>query len=520
MNKRQRDHRPAAGEVKRELRWDLMGLLLASLVAIALVFVLDTGSLAEWVAKHRESKIDEVIVAGIILLIGISFFFLRRWLGLSHQLTKYEDSPKIEYIPVAEQVMKSQRRDLIGLFLSLLVAVVLVFLFDTGSLAEWVAAHKDTKVDEVIVVSAVLLLGVSFISIRRTFELFAQVIKYDELHLETIRLSRESTVLGELSELLQSCLDSEEAHKLITNRAKLLFPGTSGALCITANSRDLVEVVATWGKPALAEPFFAPNDCWALRRGRVHVLGDDPLVLSCAHLDAIRPSRAMCVPMMAHGEALGLLYLDSGRPESKDVEQLATPWSESQQRLAKTFAEQTALALANLKMREMLKIQSVRDPLTGLYNRRYMEESLTRELRRAARKKTELGVMMLDVDHFKQFNDTFGHEAGDSVLRSLGNLLRTQFRAEDIVCRYGGEEFTVILPDTSVQLTQQRAEELREAAKRELVQLRGQSLGAVSLSIGVASFPANGATSETLLGAADAALYRAKEAGRDRVTVS
>jgi diguanylate cyclase (GGDEF)-like protein len=171
-------------------------------------------------------------------------------------------------------------------------------------------------------------------------------------------------------------------------------------------------------------------------------------------------------------------------------------------------------------MREMLKIQSVRDPLTGLYNRRYMEESLTRELRRAARKKTELGVMMLDVDHFKQFNDTFGHEAGDAVLRSLGNLLRTQFRAEDIVCRYGGEEFTVILPDTSLQLTQQRAEELREAAKRELVQLRGQSLGAVSLSIGVASFPANGATSETLLGAADAALYRAKEAGRDRVTVS
>ena len=140
--------------------------------------------------------------------------------------------------------------------------------------------------------------------------------------------------------------------------------------------------------------------------------------------------------MMAHGEALGLLYLDTGRNESKDIEQSAPQLSESEQRLAKTFAEQTALALANLKMREILRIQSVRDPLTGLYNRRYMEESLERELLRAKRKNAVLGLMILDVDHFKDFNDTFGHEAGDSVLRSLGNLFRTQFRGEDIVCRY------------------------------------------------------------------------------------
>jgi hypothetical protein len=311
----------AAGEVRRGLRWDLLGLLLASVIAIALIFVLDTGSLAEWVAKHKESKIDEVIVSSIILLISVSFFFLRRWLGLSRQLTNYEASAKIEYIPVADKVIASQRRDFIGLFLSLLVAVVFVSLFDTGSLAEWVAEHKDTKVDEVIVVSLVLLLGVSFISIRRTLELSAQVIKYDELYLETNRLIRESALLGELSELLQSCLSSEEAHGLITDRAKILFPDTSGALCVTTNSRDLVEVVATWGEPALAERAFAPKDCWALRRGRVHVLEADPTVLSCAHLGQIRPHRAMCVPMMAHGEALGLLYLDTRQNESKAVEQ-------------------------------------------------------------------------------------------------------------------------------------------------------------------------------------------------------
>ena len=519
MNTRQQHRNPETDEVKRGLRWDFVGLVLASVIAIFFIFVLDTGSLAEWVARHRESKIDEVIVVGIVLLIGVSFSFLRRWLRLSHQLVKCEDPQTIDRISVADQVMKSQRRDLIGLFLSLLVAAACVFLFDTGSLAEWVAKHKDTNVDEVIVVSAVLLLGVSFISIRRTWELFTQVIKYDELYRETTRLGRESAVLAELSELLQSCLSSEEAHKLITDRAKILFPGTSGALCVTSNSRDLVEVVAIWGEPTLVEQFFAPKDCWALRRGRVHVLAGDPAVVSCAHLGEIRPRRAMCVPMMAHGEALGLLYLDSGRNESTNIGLPPPQLSESEQRLAKTFAELTALALANLKMREMLRIQSVVDPLTGLYNRRYMEESLDRELRRAKRKNSDVGVMMLDVDHFKTFNDTFGHEAGDAVLRSLGTLLREQFRGEDITCRYGGEEFTIILPDASSQITQQRAEQVREAAKRNLVQLRGQSLGPISLSVGVSSFPINGATGEALLRAADAALYRAKEAGRDRVMV-
>jgi diguanylate cyclase (GGDEF)-like protein len=518
MNSRQGNDTPEALEVKRGLRWDMVGLFLASTVAIASIFVLDTGSLAEWVGKHKESKIDEVIVVGMMLLVGISFFSLRRWLGLSHRLVKHDDSRRAGRASLAEEVTKSQRRDLIGLFLALLVAVVTVFLFDTGALAEWIAKHKDTKVDEVIVVSGVMLLGVTFISIRRSLELSAQVIKYEELYRETNRLSRESALLGELSELLQSCLSSEEAHELITNRAKILFPGTSGALCITANSRDLVEAVATWGEPALVERVFTPKDCWALRRGRVHVLSSDPAVLSCAHLGERRPRQAICVPMMAHGEALGLLYLDTAQNETADAEKLHL--SESELQLARTFAEQTALALANLKMREILRIQSVKDPLTGLYNRRYMEESLNRELRRAERKNSQLGVMMLDVDHFKLFNDTFGHEAGDSVLRSLGNLLRTQFRGEDIVCRYGGEEFLIVLPEASLELTQQRAEQIRQAIKKDLVQLRGQSLGSVSLSIGVSCFPTHGATGEALVAAADAALYRAKEEGRDRVAVS
>ena len=485
-----------------------------------MIFLLDTGSLTEWIAKHRESKIDEVIVAGIILLVALSFFSIRRWLGLTSRLIKYEESKQHEYLSDADRLKKTQRRDLIGLSFALVVAIVLVLLFDTGSLAEWISKHRETKVDEIIIVSIILLVGLSFFCVRRWLELSQQVLKYEELHRKTSKLSRESALLGELSELLQSCLSADEANHLITDRAQILFPGTSGALCVAASSRDLVEVIAKWGEPALAEQHFAPKDCWALRRGRVHVLADDPTVLRCAHLGQIRPHRSMCVPMMAHGEALGLLYLDTGRNEQKQNGQSSAQLSESEQKLARTFAEQTALALANLNMREVLRMQSVRDPLTGLYNRRYMEESLERELRRATRKNSSVGLMMLDVDHFKRFNDTFGHEAGDSVLRTLGNLFRTQFRGEDVVCRYGGEEFTIILPEASLETTCQRAEELREAAKKDVAQLGGQSLEPVSLSIGVSSFPTNGTTGEALLRAADAALYRAKEKGRDRVVVA
>jgi diguanylate cyclase (GGDEF)-like protein len=255
-----------------------------------------------------------------------------------------------------------------------------------------------------------------------------------------------------------------------------------------------------------------------LRRGKIQLQGNDSTAPGCTHIGQNRPERAMCVPMMAHGEGLGLLYLDSGPPGPSAPVPLDL--SEPNQRLAKTFAEHAALALANLKLREILRTQSVRDPLTGLYNRRYLEESLERELRRAMRKKGSIGVMMLDVDHFKRFNDSFGHEAGDSVLRALSNLFRTQLRGSDVACRYGGEEFAIILPEATLEASRQRADQLREAAKAAIAQFRGHSLDTVTLSIGVATYPENGSNGEALLRAADAALYRAKQEGRDRVVTA
>jgi diguanylate cyclase (GGDEF)-like protein/PAS domain S-box-containing protein len=175
---------------------------------------------------------------------------------------------------------------------------------------------------------------------------------------------------------------------------------------------------------------------------------------------------------------------------------------------------------ALLKSQALLREQSVRDHLTGLFNRRYMEETLERELLRASRKHLSLGIIMLDVDEFKHINDTYGHAAGDVILCELGNLLLKHVRGEDIPCRYGGDEFILILPDATREVTRERAELICELAKQFHLQFEGQSLAAVTLSLGVAVFPEHGATSTGILRAVDAALYRAKHEGRSRVIVA
>ena len=180
-----------------------------------------------------------------------------------------------------------------------------------------------------------------------------------------------------------------------------------------------------------------------------------------------------------------------------------------------TVAEDMALALANLRLRETLRSQAIRDPLTGLFNRRYLEETMERELNRVKRQGISLGVIMMDLDHFKEYNDTFGHSAGDELLSALGILLKSQIRGEDIACRYGGEEFLLILPGASLEVALERAESLRQAVKE--MHQHHQGLKPTTLSLGVAVYPDHGDTGLQLIQAADAALYRAKQAGRDRV---
>ncbi|HBB35767.1 MAG TPA: diguanylate cyclase [Cyanobacteria bacterium UBA8803] len=324
--------------------------------------------------------------------------------------------------------------------------------------------------------------------------------------------NREMGLLGEMSDFLQACLTQEEAYGAIAALVEPLFPGTSGGVFTINASKHWVEAVATWGTSLSSQVLFTPNECWALRRGRVHVVNSTQSGLLCPHVHHDpSPTQSLCVPMIARGQAMGILYLSSPKPGQL---------TEAKQSLAVTVAEHLALSLSNLKLHETLSIQSIRDPLTGLFNRRYMEESLERELHRAQRKKQPMGIAMLDIDHFKQFNDTFGHEAGDAVLRTLGQFLQRNIRASDIVCRYGGEELLLILPEASLKDTTQRAEEIRQGVKCLNVEHRHQSLGAITVSLGVASFPDNGVTGEALIAGADAALYRAKAEGRDRVVTA
>jgi diguanylate cyclase (GGDEF)-like protein/PAS domain S-box-containing protein len=331
------------------------------------------------------------------------------------------------------------------------------------------------------------------------------------------RRNREGALLNEMGDLLQICQTVDEAYRVIEQSARRLFPECSGAVYALNASRNLIETVAVWGDLAdeMRRQVLAPDECWAFRRGRSYRIADTRDGVLCQHVirsmedDKGASHSYLCIPMMAQGEALGVLHV-------RYSIETAIAADES---LATNVAEHIALALANLRLRETLRIQSIRDSLTGLFNRRYMEEMFERELQRAARKGTPLGVIMLDIDHFKHFNDTFGHEVGDALLRELGNLLHVRFRGADIACRYGGEEFTLILPEASLDMTQQRGEELRQAIDSVRLERLGQPVGAVTLSLGVAAFPDHGSNKESLLRIADAALYRAKKEGRNRVVV-
>jgi diguanylate cyclase (GGDEF)-like protein len=224
----------------------------------------------------------------------------------------------------------------------------------------------------------------------------------------------------------------------------------------------------------------------------------------------------LCVPMIAQSEAIGVLHVR--QPDAVMTGETMLAWlSEPRQRLVVAIADHTALALANLRLRETLRNQSIRDPLTGLHNRRYMHEVLERELLRARRAEWSIGVLLLDLDKFKAVNDTYGHDAGDEVLKGVSRLLQSRLRAEDIVCRHGGEEFVVVLPQMPLESTLGRAEEIRQAVKGLSVAYRQHAIGPISTSIGAAAFPEHGSTITSLLEAADGALYRAKAQGGDRV---
>jgi len=299
-----------------------------------------------------------------------------------------------------------------------------------------------------------------------------------------------------------------------------LFPGASGSIALLSVSKSHAQSVAQWGV-CPADQIFAPEQCWALRRGRANAHPGGRSAPRCSHLLGEGPS--ICIPLVANGDAIGTLTIQNDDPLSPVSDPDADATSESLTRrcqLAAAVAEQVAITVANLNLRESLRLEAVRDPLTGLYNRRYMQEFLDRELHSARRKRRSLAVMMLDLDRFKRYNDNFGHSAGDQALAAVGETLLRSVRAEDVACRYGGEEFALILPECSLQQAIVRADDIRKRLKEYRVQSDGEAPDALTVSIGVAAFDETTDRVDLLLKFADDALYQAKRAGRDRVVAA
>jgi diguanylate cyclase (GGDEF)-like protein/PAS domain S-box-containing protein len=328
---------------------------------------------------------------------------------------------------------------------------------------------------------------------------------------ELRKRSERATLLAKMGELLQSCASLEEVFAAALGFAPRIFPFARGAMALLNTERRLAEVIGSWADCQLPMKEFEPTECWALRTGHPHLVSPGDSTAPCAHAAGVG-HMYLCIPILAQGETLGILHLQA----TDSAPQL----NASEISFKTTFAAQVGLSIANIKLREALRTQSVRDALTGLYNRRYLEETLEREIRRAARAELSLGILMLDLDHFKTFNDTYGHDAGDVVLRETAASLTKGIRAEDFVCRYGGEEFVVILPTANPETARARAERLRSKIRELTIMYQGKSLGMVTISLGVAAFPAHGMSPKELMAAADAALYEAKRGGRDQVVVA
>ncbi len=345
------------------------------------------------------------------------------------------------------------------------------------------------------------------ISERRHAELLLQAVntRLEQAIVEARRRTAEVMQINQMHDLLQVCQNRAEAAEVIGLRLAAIFPDHGGYLAIRIPGADDLEVICQWGEQRPAETVFPIEACWALRRGQLHVLTGPHAGPRCRHLGAIRANHMCCLPLAVQSEIYGVLHI-AGEAQPR-IELLIS------------VGDAIKLALANIDLREALREQAIHDPLTGLFNRRYLEATLPREVYRVQREGEALCVAMLDIDYFKSFNDRYGHEAGDMLLREVGWVFREHMRKSDIACRYGGEEFVLVLPGSAVEDTVQRLEQIRDLVNALQIDFHGRRLEAVSISVGVAAYSGAGGVEE-LLRAADEALYAAKRAGRNTIVVA
>ena len=430
------------------------------------------------------------------------------------------------YFPLLKPSRNVAIRELVTICIVMIVLAVVAFTRDRYSFSIANLEVDFDHVNEVGFLLAFLGFAMAVFAFRRWQDLRREVIRREEVEANLRRANqelmewtvkqeqqnKEIELLSHLSGLLQACHTRTEAFAVISDVSSILFPGAGGCVLEINPSRNFIEPVSNWGDQAQGEVVLGTDQCWALRKSQPYIYDHIRPMPVCKHFEQQEKIVTFCFPIAAQGEAIGVFNLRFPPP-------VDPKYSEKIERLARSVTDTVGMALSNIKLNETLRSQAIQDPLTGLHNRRYMEVSLEREIRRAVRKQVALSVVMLDLDHFKKFNDTFGHDAGDVLLREFGYKIRHVFRADDIVCRYGGEEFIIILPEVPPTEAYQRLEDLAEVLRHFEVKHNGQLLGNVTFSAGIACFPVSSTTLDGLIQAADRALFQAKKNGRNQVVM-
>ncbi|ANW24376.1 diguanylate cyclase [Vibrio coralliilyticus] len=358
-----------------------------------------------------------------------------------------------------------------------------------------------------VILSIGFLVGTSYLSNRRiNLRVEEEQTKQDE---RIRQRTNEIELMHRLANMLAACNNMVEAQKIVSDVLPRILGNVNGSVSLMRASRNQLVTQLDWGEEWPGSRSFAPDECWSLRKGRVYQSNDEFHTLSCEHMDNVGDNQTLCIPLTAHGNTIGIMHLYFGSSEI-EIDEIT-------EQLAFSVAEHLGLALANLSLQEKLRSQALSDPLTGLFNRRFFEQKLTEHAMNSATSEQPLSLLMLDLDHFKRFNDNFGHDAGDFVLKEISGLLKRSVGDDEIACRLGGEELAVLLPQSNMKQATEFANSLCEAVRSLHLEHKGLSLGQLGVSIGVSTYPKPSSDMESLVKMADQALYMAKELGRSRV---
>jgi diguanylate cyclase (GGDEF)-like protein len=330
-----------------------------------------------------------------------------------------------------------------------------------------------------------------------------------EMERDADRMMRD--LLSRMTQRMQGCDSLLDLKEVVQRFVPEIVPGLAGRLYLLDEARNAVVEACNWLSPVHSRAEFSPIGCWALRRGLPHRPAGKAVDVPCDHLALGDASLidSICLPLTVQRETLGLLYFEPVNGDGAEIPEI----------YLHMLSENIGLALSNLRLRDALREMAMVDPLTGLANRRQLETALKVQLAEAERLDQPISCLMLDVDHFKQFNDRFGHDAGDTVLREVGKTLRQSTREQGLAFRYGGEEFLLLMPGIGHDQAAVRAEEILTRIGTLRVEHKGDELGPITASIGVATAPDQCPT-QSIIRTADAALLRAKSCGRNRVEVA